>query len=95
MNENNFSLSTNGSTVCKSLSLSKNIVVLLPSPSLSEGTIYTAAVWSEVEDTSGNNLDQDSSWKFTTVSSTSGGLSDNSTSSDNESASDTTKPSII
>ena len=77
------------------VSLSKNIVVLLPSPSLSEGTIYTAAVWSEVEDTSGNNLDQDSSWKFTTVSSTSGDLYYNSTISDNESASDTNKPSII
>jgi len=95
VNEKNFSLSTNGSAVSVTVSLSKNIVVLLPSFSLSEGTIYTAAVWSEVEDTSGNSLGQDSSWKFTTVSSTSGDLSDNSTSSDNESASDTTKPSII
>jgi len=95
VNEKNFSLSTNGSAVSVTVSLSKNIVVLLPSFSLSEGTIYTAAVWSEVEDTSGNSLGQDSSWKFTTVSSPSGDLSDNSTSPDNESASDTTKPSII
>ena len=95
VNEKNFSLSTNGSAVSVTVSLSKNKVVLLPSSSLSEGTIYTAVVWSEVEHTSGNNLGQDSSWKFTTVSSTSGDLSDNSTSPDNESASDTTKPSMI
>ena len=95
VNEKNFSLSINGSAVSVKVSLSKNIVVLLPSSPLSEGTIYTAAVWSEVEDTSGNSLGHDSSWKFTTVSSTSGDLSDNSTSSDNESTSETTKPSII
>ena len=95
VNEENFSLNTNGSAVSVTFYFSKDIVLLLPSSSLSEGTIYTAAVWSEVEETSGNNLGQESSWKFITVSSTSGDLSDNSTSSDNESSSDTTKPSTI
>ncbi|MEC9296713.1 MAG: Ig-like domain-containing protein, partial [SAR324 cluster bacterium] len=68
VNENNFSLTTNGSAVSVSISLSKNIVVLLPASSLSEGTIYTPSVLGEVQDTSGNSLGQDSSWKFTTVS---------------------------
>ena len=95
VNEKNFPISTNGSAVSDTVPLSKNIVVLLPLSSLSEGTIYTAAVWSEVEDTIRNSLGQDSSCKFTKVSSTSCDLSDNSTISDNESASDTTKPSII
>ena len=44
MNEKNFSLSTNGSAVSVTGSLSKNIVVFLMSSYLSEGTIYTAAV---------------------------------------------------
>jgi formylglycine-generating enzyme required for sulfatase activity len=95
VNENNFFLSTNGSTVAVTVTLSKKIVVLLPASSLSEGTNYTASVSSEVQDTSGNSLGQDSSWKFTTVSSSSGDSADNSTSSDDESSADTTKPSFI
>ena len=59
VNENNFSLTTNGSAVSVTGSISKNIVVLLPASSFSEGTIYTASVLSEVQDTSGNSLGQD------------------------------------
>jgi len=95
VNENNFSLTTNGSSVSVTVSLSKNIVVLLPASSLSEDTIYTASVLSEVQDTSGNILGQDNSWMFTTFSSSSGDSADNSTSSDDESATDTTQPSFI
>ena len=83
-----FLLTTNGSAVSVSISLSKNIVVLLPASSLSEGTIYTASVLSEVQDTSGNSLGQDSSWKFTTVFSSSEDSAD-------ETTADTTKPSFI
>ena len=88
VNENNFSLTTNGSAVSVTVYLSKNIVVLLPASSLSEGTIYTASVLSEVQDTSGNSLGQDSSWKFTTVFSSSEDSAD-------ETTADTTKPSFI
>ncbi|MDG1487640.1 MAG: Ig-like domain-containing protein, partial [SAR324 cluster bacterium] len=87
VNENNFSLTTNGSAVSVTVSISKNIVVLLPASSLSKGTIYTASVLSEVQDTSGNSLGQDSSWKFTTVSSSSEDSA--------ETTVDTTKPSFI
>ena len=88
VNENNFSLTTNGSAVSVTVSISKNIVVLLPASPLSEGTIYTASVLSEVQDTSGNSLGQDSSWKFTTASSSREDSAD-------ETTADTTKPSFI
>ena len=68
---NNFSLSSNGIAVPAKLSNSKNVVVLLPSSSLSNATLYSASVSTTVQDISGNSLDQESSWKFTTVSASS------------------------
>ena len=56
VNENNFSLSTNGIAVPAKLSNSKNIVVLLPSSSLSNATLYTASFTSSVQDISCNSL---------------------------------------
>jgi len=91
---NNFSLSSNGIAVPAKLSNSKNVVVLLPSSSLSNATLYSASVSSTVQDISGNSLDQDSSWKFTTVSA----LSDNSsgdTGFGGDTAADTTQPSVV
>jgi len=95
VSESNFSLSSNGTAVSVTISLSKNIVVLLPSSSLKNGTPHSATVSSKVQDTSGNSLGQDSTWNFTTVSASSDNSSDNSTSSDNNSAADTTQPSVI
>ena len=95
VNENNFSLSANGSEVSVTMFLSKNIVVLLPSTSLSNGTLYSSSVSSEVQDTSGNILGQNSTWTFTTVSISNDNSTDNSTSSDNDIASDTTVPTVI
>ena len=77
VNENNFSLSTNGIAVPAKLSNSKNIVVLLPSSSLSNAILYTASVTSSVQDVSGKSLSQDSTWKFTTVSASSDNSSGN------------------
>ena len=91
---NNFSLSSNGIAVPAKLSNSKNVVVLLPSSSLSNATLYSAFVSSTVQDISGNGLNQDSSWKFTTVSAS----SDNSsvdTGSGGDTAADTTQPSVV
>ena len=91
---NNFSLSSNGIAVPAKLSNSKNVVVLLPSSSLSNATLYSASVSSTVQDISGNSLDQDSSWKFTTVSAS----SDNSsgeTGPGGDTTADTTQPSVV
>ena len=68
---NNFSQSSNRIAVPAKLSNSKNVVVLLPSSSLSNATLYTVYVSGTVQNISGNSLDQDSSWKITTVSASS------------------------
>ncbi len=95
VDSNNFSLSTNGTFVSATLSHTKTIVVILPASSLSNGTLYSVSVSSTVKDTSGNNLSQDNTWKFTTVSASSDNSSDNSTSTDNDTATDTTPPSVL
>jgi hypothetical protein len=91
---NNFSLSSNGIAVPAKLSNSKNVVVLLPYSSLSNSTLYSASVSSTVQDISGNSLDQDSSWKFTTVS-VSSDNSSGDTGSGGDTVSDTTQPSVV
>lgn len=94
VNEKNIFLSKNGANVTATLTHSKNIVVLLPISSLSYGTLYSASVSSEIQDTSGKSLNQNSSWTFTTVSVTGNDSTDNS-SSDDDTVTDSTQPSVI
>ncbi|MCH2267192.1 MAG: Ig-like domain-containing protein, partial [SAR324 cluster bacterium] len=94
VDSNNFSLSTNGTVVSATLSHTKTIVVILPASSLSNGTPYAVSVSSTVKDTSGNNLSQDNTWKFTTVSASSDNSSGD-TGSGGDTAADTTQPSVV
>ena len=91
---NNFSQSSNRIAVPAKLSNSKNVVVLLPSSSLINATLYTAYVSGTVQNISGNSLDQDSSWKITTVSASSDNSSGD-TCSGGDSTADTTQPSVV
>lgn len=94
VNENNFYLSTNGIAVSATLSFAKTFVVILPSSALSYSTLFSAFVSGQIQDTSGNNLGQDKTWKFTTVFASGDNSSDNSTSSGSNTSADTTQPSV-
>jgi hypothetical protein len=61
---------------------------------ISNATLYSASVSSTVQDISGNSLDQDSSWKFTTVS-VSSDNSSGDTGSGGDTVADTTQPSVV